>query len=78
VGDVSYIVPEISLLATTPFESPHSWLVVAPRNEYWTQECFCPKSLGTMVIYLKNEQLRKDIKAEFLKRKERSLESHAA
>jgi aminobenzoyl-glutamate utilization protein B len=39
VGDVSYIVPEISLLATTaPFESPwHSWIVVSSEDEYWTQ-----------------------------------------
>jgi aminobenzoyl-glutamate utilization protein B len=31
VGDVSYIVPEITLMATTaPYESPwHSWVVVA-------------------------------------------------
>jgi aminobenzoyl-glutamate utilization protein B len=68
VGDVSYIVPEISLLATTaPFESPwHSWIVVSSEDEYWTQRMlFASKSLGTMVDLFENEQLRKDIKAEF-------------
>jgi aminobenzoyl-glutamate utilization protein B len=55
VGDVSYIVPEISLLATTaPFESPwHSWIVVSSEDEYWTQRnAFASKSLGTTMVDL--------------------------
>ena len=74
VGDVSYIVPEITLLATTaPFESPwHSWVVVACGGMSIGHKgmLFASKSLGTtMVDLFENEQLRKDIKTEFLKRK---------
>lgn len=74
VGDVSYIVPEISLLATTaPFESPwHSWVVVASGGMSIGHKgmLFASKSLGTtMVDLFENEQSREDIKAEFIKRK---------
>jgi aminobenzoyl-glutamate utilization protein B len=74
VGDVSYIVPEITLLATTaPFEAPwHSWVVVACGGMSIGHKgmLFASKSLGTtMVDLFENEQLRKDIKAEFLQRK---------
>lgn len=74
VGDVSYIVPEITLMATTaPFESPwHSWVVVACGGMSIGHKglLFASKSLGTtMVDLFENEQLRKDIKAEFLQRK---------
>ncbi|MEP7142555.1 MAG: amidohydrolase [Ferruginibacter sp.] len=74
VGDVSYIVPEITLLATTaPYESPwHSWVVVACGGMSIGHKgmLFSSKALGTtMVDLFENEQLRKDIKEEFLKRK---------
>ncbi len=74
VGDVSYIVPEISLLATTaPFEAPwHSWVVVACGGMSIGHKgmLFTSKSLGTtMVDLFENEKLRSDIKEEFLKRK---------
>lgn len=74
VGDVSYIVPEITLLATTaPYESPwHSWVVVACGGMSIGHKgmLFASKSLGTtMVDLFENEQLRKQIKDEFIKRK---------
>jgi aminobenzoyl-glutamate utilization protein B len=74
VGDVSYIVPEISLLAATaPYESPwHSWVVVACGGMSIGHKgmLFASKALGTtMVDLFENEKLRQDIKAEFLKRK---------
>jgi aminobenzoyl-glutamate utilization protein B len=74
VGDVSYIVPEITLLATTaPYESPwHSWVVVACGGMSIGHKgmLFASKALGTpMVDLFENEKLRQDIKAEFLKRK---------
>lgn len=74
VGDVSYIVPEITLLATTaPFEAPwHSWVVVACGGMSIGHKglLFTSKVLGTTIVDLfENEKLRSDIKAEFLKRK---------
>lgn len=74
VGDVSYIVPEITLLATTaPFESPwHSWVVVACGGMSIGHKgmLFASKALGTtMVDLFENEKLRQDIKEEFLRRK---------
>jgi aminobenzoyl-glutamate utilization protein B len=75
VGDVSYIVPEISLLATTaPYEAPwHSWVVVVACGGMSIGHkgmLFTSKALGsTMVDLFENEKLRSDIKAEFLKRK---------
>ncbi|MEP7108480.1 MAG: amidohydrolase [Ferruginibacter sp.] len=74
VGDVSYIVPEITLLATTaPYESPwHSWVVVACGGMSIGHKgmLFAAKVLGaTMVDLFENEKLRQDIKGEFLKRK---------
>ena len=74
VGDVSYIVPEITLLATTaPYESPwHSWVVVACGGMSIGHKgmLFASKVLGTtMVDLFENEKLRQDIKEEFLKRK---------
>jgi aminobenzoyl-glutamate utilization protein B len=74
VGDVSYIVPEITLMATTaPYESPwHSWVVVASGGMSIGHKgmLFASKSLGTtMVDLFEKEQLRKDIKEEFLERK---------
>jgi aminobenzoyl-glutamate utilization protein B len=74
VGDVSYIVPEITLLATTaPFESPwHSWVVVACGGMSIGHKgmLFAAKSLGTtMVDLFESEILRKDIRAEFEKKR---------
>jgi aminobenzoyl-glutamate utilization protein B len=74
VGDVSYLVPEITLLATTaPNDAPwHSWVVVACGGMSIGHKgmLFASKSLGTtMVDLFENEQLRKDIKEEFTKRK---------
>jgi aminobenzoyl-glutamate utilization protein B len=74
VGDISYIVPEISLMATTaPFEAPwHSWVVVACGGMSIGHKgmLFASKSLGTtMVDLFENEKLRNDIRAEFLQRK---------
>lgn len=74
VGDVSYIVPEITLMATTaPYKSPwHSWVVVACGGMSIGHKgmLFASKSLGTtMVDLFENENLRKEIRAEFEKRK---------
>ena len=74
VGDVSYIVPEITLLAATaPYEAPwHSWVVVACGGMSIGHKgmLFASKALGTtMVDLFENEKLRQDIKEEFLKRK---------
>ena len=74
VGDVSYIVPEITLnAATAPYKSPwHSWVVVACGGMSIGHKgmLFAAKSLGTtMVDLFENETLRKEIRAEFDKRK---------
>ena len=74
VGDVSYIVPEISLQATTaPYNAPwHSWIVVASGGMSIGHKglLFASKCLGTtMVDLFEKESLRKEIKQEFLKRK---------
>lgn len=74
VGDVSYIVPEISLNAVTaPYKSPwHSWVVVACGGMSIGHKglLFAAKSLGTtMVDLFENEKLRQDIRKEFEKRK---------
>jgi aminobenzoyl-glutamate utilization protein B len=74
VGDVSYIVPEITLnAATAPYKSPwHSWVVVASGGMSIGHKgmLFAAKSLGTtMVDLFENETLRKEIRAEFEKRK---------
>ena len=74
VGDVSYIVPEISLLAATaPYQAPwHSWVVVACGGMSIGHKgmLFAAKSLSaTMVDLYENEKLRQDIRKEFDKRK---------
>jgi aminobenzoyl-glutamate utilization protein B len=74
VGDVSYIVPEITLnAATAPYKSPwHSWVVVACGGMSIGHKgmLFAAKSLGTtMVDLFENESLRKEMRAEFEKRK---------
>lgn len=74
VGDVSWIVPEVGLVATTaPAQSPwHSWVVVACGGMSIGHKgmLFASKALAmTMCDMFENEQLRKDIRAEFLQRK---------
>lgn len=72
VGDVSWIVPEITLLATTaPEGAPwHSWAVVACGGMSIGHKglVLASKSLGmTMVDLFENEILRKEVRAEFEK-----------
>ena len=74
VGDVSWLVPEITALVTTaPANSPwHSWAVVACGGMSIGHKglLFAAKCLAmTMVDLYENEQLRKDIRAEFENRK---------
>ncbi|MCW3118492.1 MAG: amidohydrolase, partial [Chitinophagaceae bacterium] len=73
-----YIVPEITLLATTaPFESPwHSWVVVACGGMSIGHKglLFAAKALGTtMVDLFQNEKLRQDIRKEFEQRKSKEV-----
>jgi len=74
VGDVSQIVPDISLVATTaPYRCPwHSWGVVACGGMSIGQKgmLFAAKSMAaTMVDLFEDQSLREEIKAEFMKRK---------
>lgn len=74
VGDISWIVPEISLVATTaPANTAwHGWSVVACGGMSIGHKglVLAAKSLAmTMVDLFENEQLRKDVRAEFEKRK---------
>jgi aminobenzoyl-glutamate utilization protein B len=74
VGDISFIVPEITLRATTaPFEAPwHSWVVTACGGMSIGHKgmLFAAKSLSaTMVDLFENEKLRQDIRKEFEERK---------
>lgn len=74
VGDISWIVPEISLIATTaPANTAwHGWSVVACGGMSIGHKglVLASKSLAmTMVDLFENEQLRKDVRAEFDKRK---------
>jgi aminobenzoyl-glutamate utilization protein B len=74
VGDVSWIVPEISLYATTaPIDTPwHSWTVVACGGMSIGHKgmIYSSKALAmTMVDLFENPQLRADIRKEFLERK---------
>ncbi len=74
VGDVSWLVPEITALVTTaPANAPwHSWAVVACGGMSIGHKglVFAAKSLAmTMVDLYENEQLREDIRAEFENRK---------
>jgi aminobenzoyl-glutamate utilization protein B len=78
VGDVSYIVPEISLLATTaPYKAPwHSWVVVACGGMGIGHKgmLFATKALAmTMVDLFENEQLRQKIHKEFEARKDNEV-----
>lgn len=74
VGDVSYLVPEITLLATTaPYKAPwHSWVVVACGGMSIGHKgmLFASKALSmTMVDLFENEQLRQNMRKEFEERK---------
>ncbi|CAN5175901.1 M20 family metallopeptidase [soil metagenome] len=78
VGDISWIVPEITLEATTaPANTAwHGWSVVACGGMSIGHKgmIFAAKSLGmTMVDLFESEQLRKDIRAEFDKRKGKEI-----
>lgn len=74
VGDISWIVPEITLVATTaPANTAwHGWSVVACGGMSIGHKgmTLAAKALSmTMVDLFENEQLRKDIRAEFDHRK---------
>lgn len=74
VGDISWNVPEITLEATTapPNTAWHGWSVVACGGMSIGHKgmLLAAKSLGmTMVDLFENEQLRKDIRAEFDQKK---------
>jgi aminobenzoyl-glutamate utilization protein B len=78
VGDVSWLVPEITLLATTaPAKAPwHSWAVVACGGMSIGHKgmLFAAKSLAlTIVDLFENETLRKDIRAEFEQRRDKHV-----
>jgi aminobenzoyl-glutamate utilization protein B len=74
VGDVSWVVPEVSLVVTTaPSQTPwHSWPVVACGGMSIGHKglVYAAKSLAiTMIDLFENEKLRQDIKAEFIQKK---------
>ncbi len=74
VGDVSWVVPEISLLVTTaPNNVPwHSWAVVACGGMSIGHKgmLYASKALAmTMVDLFEKEELRREIQREFLDRK---------
>jgi len=74
VGDISWNVPEITLLTTTAPKNTawHGWSVVACSGMSIGHKglVFSSKALAmTMVDLFENEQLRKDIREEFEKRK---------
>jgi aminobenzoyl-glutamate utilization protein B len=74
VGDVSWIVPEITLVATTaPANTAwHGWSVVACGGMSIGHKglIYASKALAlTMIDLFENEALRNEIKGEFLKRK---------
>jgi aminobenzoyl-glutamate utilization protein B len=74
VGDISWIVPEITLVATTAPKNTawHGWSVVACGGMSIGHKgmLLASKSLGmTIVDLFENEQLRKEVRAEFDKRK---------
>ncbi|MEI9919303.1 MAG: amidohydrolase [Bacteroidota bacterium] len=74
VADISWIVPEISLVVTTaPANTAwHGWSVVACGGMSIGHKglIYASKSLAmTMVDFFENEQLRKDVRAEFEQRR---------
>lgn len=75
VGDISWIVPEVGLVVTTaPKDVPwHSWAVVACGGMSIGHKgmVYASKAMGlTLVDLFENETLRKEIRAEFEKRKD--------
>lgn len=75
VGDVSWVVPEVGLtVSTAPKDIPwHSWAVVACGGMSIGHKGmqYAAKAMGmTMVDLFENETLRKEIRAEFEKRKD--------
>ena len=75
VGDVSWVVPEIRLRVTTGAAGApwHSWAAVACAGMSIGHKgmIFAAKALGTtMVDVFENEQLRKDVRAEFEQRRD--------
>ena len=74
MGDISWNVPEITLVTTTAPKGTawHGWAVVScgGMSIGYKGMLFSAKALSmTMVDLFGNEQLRKDIRAEFDKRK---------
>jgi aminobenzoyl-glutamate utilization protein B len=74
VGDISWIVPEITLGVTTaPYNAPwHSWVVVACGGMSIGHKgmIYAAKGLSTtMVDLFENEKLRQDMRIEFERRK---------
>jgi aminobenzoyl-glutamate utilization protein B len=74
VGDISWIVPEITLVATTAPDNTawHGWSVVACAGMSIGHKgmLLASKALAmTMVDLFENEQLRKDVRAEFEKKR---------
>lgn len=74
VGDISWIVPEVGLVVTTaPKEVPwHSWAVVACGGMSIGHKgmLYAAKAMSlTLVDLFENETLRKEIRAEFDKRR---------
>lgn len=74
VGDVSWVVPEISLVVTTaPAKSPwHSWVVVACGGMSIGHKgmIFASKAMAfTMLDLFENEKLLSEIKKEFILKK---------
>lgn len=75
VGDVSWVVPEIRLRVTTGAGGApwHSWASVACAGMSIGHKgmIFAAKAMGmTMVDVFENEQLRKDVRAEFEQRRD--------
>jgi aminobenzoyl-glutamate utilization protein B len=74
VGDVSWIVPEISLVVTTaPSQTPwHSWPVVACGGMSIGHKglIYAAKAMAlTMIDLYENEKLRQEMKVEFIQKK---------
>jgi aminobenzoyl-glutamate utilization protein B len=74
VGDISWIVPEITLVATTAPDNTawHGWSVVACAGMSIGHKgmLLASKALAmTMVDLFESEQLRKDVRAEFEKKR---------
>ncbi len=74
VGDVSWVVPEIGLVApTAPLDAPwHSWAVVACGGMSIGHKgmIYAAEALAlTMVDLFENEQLRAAVRLEFIERK---------